>query len=105
MLTRRLLLALGVLSAFALTDCASQLTDLDGWSDYATHEPLPAVVVAASAAEVRSRCPVDATFVFGCAVRDTTNRVCVIFTDRKPLPGVLDHEFRHCAGYTHSARK
>jgi hypothetical protein len=96
---RRILLSLLVLAAAwginTVPGCGAMP---DAWGEYPTKQPLPAVVVRLTAAEVTATC---GPRTMGCVKRDYANGICLVYLEARPLPETFAHEALHCAGFEH----
>lgn len=94
---KRLLLS----SLVAITGLNVACANVDGWETKPSHAPLPAEFVEASPQQVAAACRRPMGAVFGCALRDYADDVCLIFADPHPPRWIADHERKHCLGYDH----
>ena len=91
-----------VLAALALSGCAGiEAGDQSDWNAQASHPPLRSFRVEIEATKLSAACN-ETRALLGCAVRLTSDRVCIIYTAPKAAAWVLAHEQRHCEGWDHA---
>ena len=87
-------------AAVCLPGCAA-LVEND-WHDAPTQPALRPYHVVIADAQMDHACGrVPWGYVFGCAVRIPSERLCLIYTRAEPAPWILAHERRHCDGWDH----
>jgi hypothetical protein len=90
---------LALLAALALPGCAALVAN--DWHDAASHQALPPFHLVVSDADMQHACGDHRGYVFGCAVRIPSERVCLIYTRARPAVWILEHERKHCDGWDH----
>lgn len=87
-----------VVAAAILVMCNGCTAMPDEWAEYPTKEPLAAIVMRLTAAEVTSICGKG---TMGCVHRDYAQGFCIVYVDKRPLPETIPHELLHCSGFEH----
>ena len=91
-----------LLAALALPGCAT-LVESD-WQEQPSHSALRPYHLVVSDADLDNACQRSpGTYVFGCAVRIPSERMCLIYTRAHPAEWIMVHERRHCDGWDHGA--
>ena len=90
----------GTACLVSLSGC--QLMVEADWYPERTLPPLDPIHVEVAASQLPGLCSNQpGMLLYGCAKRDYTARVCVIYTERDPPQWLMDHERKHCAGWDH----
>jgi hypothetical protein len=88
-----------LLAASLLPGCAVPHYD---WQERPSRASLPPYHLVVSDADMERTCGSRPwAYVFGCAVRLPSERVCLVYTRARPAAWIIEHEHRHCDGWDH----
>ena len=84
----------------ALPGCAALAQEQ--WQQKPSHPPMRPYHLIVPDADMEKACGSGPWhYVYGCAVRIASERVCLIYTRSEPAAWIMEHERKHCAGWDH----
>lgn len=100
LVTTRALSLLAALGSIALSGCATIVQD--DWHAAPSFPPLRPCHVEVANSDLARLCGDQPGMrLYGCAIRDVSSSVCLIYTGPAPAAWLMEHERKHCTGWDH----